>query len=89
MNQKFRKASFYKHYFEEFYVKLNLKVQKKIIWTINLIEELDQVPEKYLKHLEDTDGSYEIRVQLGSDIYRIFSFFDEGKLIVVINGFQK
>jgi len=42
-----------------------------------------------LKHLESTDGLYEIRVQLGSDIFRIFCFFDEGKLIVLVNGFQK
>jgi phage-related protein len=39
--------------------------------------------------LENTDGLYEIRVQIGNDIFRIFSFFDEGKLIVLANGFQK
>jgi phage-related protein len=47
------------------------------------------VPEEYLKHMEGTDGLYEIRVQIGSDIFRIFCFFDEGKLIVLANGFQK
>ena len=47
------------------------------------------MPEDYLKHLEGTDGLYEIRVQIGSDIFRIFCFFDEGKLIVLANGFQK
>lgn len=47
------------------------------------------MPEDYLKHLKGTDGLYEIRVQLGSDIFRIFCFFDEGKLIVLANGFQK
>jgi len=47
------------------------------------------VPEDYLKHLEGTDGLYEIRVQQGSDIFRIFCFFDEGKLVVLANGFQK
>jgi phage-related protein len=39
--------------------------------------------------LETTNGLYEIRVKQGSDIFRIFSFFDEGKLIVLANGFQK
>ena len=39
--------------------------------------------------MENTDGLYEIRVQIGNDIFRIFSFFDEGKLIVLANGFQK
>ena len=32
---------------------------------------------------------YEIRVQVGSDIFRIFCFFDEGQLVVIANGFQK
>ena len=54
-----------------------------------MIEQLDTVPETYLKHLEGTEGLYEIRVQQGSDIFRIFCFFDEGKLVVLINGFQK
>ena len=36
-----------------------------------------------------TDGIYEIRVSSGSDIFRIFCFFDEGKLVILINGFQK
>jgi phage-related protein len=54
-----------------------------------LIEELQKVPEIYLKHIEDTDGLFEIRVQQGSDIFRIFCFFDQGKLIVLANGFHK
>lgn len=54
-----------------------------------MIEDLQQVPETYLKYLEGTDGLYEIRVQQGSDIFRIFCFFDKGKLIVVTSGFQK
>jgi len=48
-----------------------------------------QIPETYLKHLEGTEGLYEIRIQLGSDIFRIFCFFDEGKLVVLANGFHK
>ena len=39
--------------------------------------------------MEGTEWLYEIRVQQGSDIFRIFCFFDEGKLIVLANGFQK
>lgn len=86
---KVRTVITYKGYFEEFFIKQKSKVQDKIIWTLDLIEELPRVPETYLKHLENTDGLYEIRVKLGSDIYRIFCFFDEGKLVVLANGFQK
>lgn len=54
-----------------------------------MIEELKTVPETYLKHLKGTDGLYEVRVQVGNDIFRIFCFFDQGQLIILINGFQK
>jgi len=64
-------------------------VKDKIIWTFDLIEELARVPETYLKHIENTDGLFEIRVQQGSDIFRIFCFFDQGQLVVLANGFQK
>ncbi len=58
-------------------------------WTLELIEDLQRVPETYLKHIENTDGLYEIRVQQASDIFRIFCFFDQEKLVVLTNGFQK
>ena len=64
-------------------------MRDKIIWTIWIIEHLQQVPEEYLKHLEGTDGLYEMRIQQGSDIFRIFCFFDEGQLVVLANGYQK
>lgn len=88
-NQKHRRVAFYKNYFQDFFGKQNKKVKAKIIWTFDLIEELQRVPETYLKHIENTDGLYEIRVQLGSDIFRIFCFFDRGQLVVLANGFQK
>ena len=88
-NEKIRTVFLYKDYFTDFYDKQKQKVKDKIIWTFKLIETIKQVPEDYLKYLEGTDGLYEIRVQQGSDIFRIFCFFDEGKLIVLANGFQK
>ena len=56
---------------------------------MNLIRVTRQVPEKYFKHLEGTKGLYEIRVEVGSNIFRIFAFFDKGNLVVLGNGFQK
>ena len=88
-NEKIRTVFLYKNYFTDFYIKQKQKVKDKIIWTLKLIETIKQVPEDYLKYLEGTDGLYEIRVQQGSDIFRVFCFFDEGKLIVLANGFQK
>jgi phage-related protein len=54
-----------------------------------LIEKLLRIPETYLKNIEGTDGFYEIRVQSGSDIFRIFCFIDQGQLVVLANGYQK
>ena len=88
-NQKVRTVFIYKDYFTEFYEKQRQKVKDKIIWTLRLVESINQVPQDYLRHIEGTDGLYEIRVQSGSDIFRIFCFFDEGKLVVLANGFHK
>ncbi|MCO5240469.1 MAG: type II toxin-antitoxin system RelE/ParE family toxin [Chitinophagaceae bacterium] len=79
----------YKRYFLDFYKHLDDSVQRKIEWTLNLIRVTRQVPEKYFKHVEGAKGLYEIRVEVGSNIFRIFSFFDEGNLVVLGNGFQK
>ena len=88
-NKKYRKIAFFKNYFQEFFDKQSKKVKAKIVWTFELVEDLQRVPETYLKHIESTDGLYEIRVQLGSDIFRIFCFFDQGQLVILVNGFQK
>ena len=86
---KKRTIIFYKDYFKEFFIKQRPKVKEKIVWTFDLIEGLQQIPEIYFKHLEGIEGLYEIRVQQGSDTFRIFCFFDEGKLVVLTSGFQK
>lgn len=87
--KKKRTVFLYKDYFTDFYLKQRQKVKDKIIWTFRLIETQQKVPEDYLKHLEGTDGLYEIRVQLGNGFFRIFCFFDEGNIVVLANGFQK
>lgn len=84
-----RQVIAYKDYFLSFYKEQPDNVQRKIEWTLNLIRVTRQVPEKYFKHMEGTKGLYEVRIEVGSNIYRIFSFFDKGNLVVLSNGFQK
>lgn len=86
---KIRQVIAYKNYFEDFLKKQNRKVQDKIYKILEAIETLEYVPERYLKHLKGTDGLYEARIQLGSNIWRVFCFFDKGKLVILLNGFQK
>ena len=75
--------------FWDFFNKQTQKVQARILWTIRLIRDIQLVPQTYLKHMEGSDGLYEIRVSSGNNIFRIFCFFDEGQLVILLNGFQK
>ena len=61
----------------------------KIQYVFELIKQVDRVPEKFLKQITGTNGLYEIRIEYQSNIYRIFSCFDDGLLVVLFNGFQK
>ena len=36
-----------------------------------------------------TDGLFEVRIEVKSNIFRIFTFFDKGNLVVLGNGIQK
>ena len=56
---------------------------------MQLIATIEMVPAKFFKHIAGTNGLYEIRVEVGSDIFRVFCFFDKGQLIILVNGFQK
>jgi phage-related protein len=84
-----RKLIFYKNYFEEFFYSLPDKVQDKIDYVLFLITITDRIPRKFFEHVTGTDGLFEIRIEFESNIYRIFCCFDEGKLVVLFNGFQK
>jgi len=87
--KKYRSVIFYKDYFESFFIKQRKPVKDKILWTLELIEDIQKIPETYLKHIKNTDGLYEIRVQQGNDIFRIFCFFAQRRMIILMNGFQK
>lgn len=82
-------VTLYKNYFTDFFEKQKQKVKDKILWIFRIIETQKHIPTDYFEHMTGTDGLYEIRVKQGSDIFRIFCFFEEGKLIVLANGFQK
>ncbi|MAQ40681.1 MAG: addiction module toxin RelE [Mesonia sp.] len=79
----------YKHYFEEFLLAQPNKVQDKIYKVIEIIETYERVPSNYLKALKGTYRLYEARIKLSSNIWRVFCFFDKGKLVILLNGFQK
>lgn len=86
---KYREVILYKDYFEDFFKQQSRKVQDKIIKVLDILETVERVPITYLRYVEGTNGLFEIRVQLGSDIFRIFCCFDGNKLVVLFSGFQK
>lgn len=86
---KIREIIAYKNHFEDFLIEQPTRVQDKIFRILEAIETLERIPTTYLKLLAGTKGLYEARIQLGSDIWRVFCFFDSGKLVILLNGFQK
>ena len=84
-----REIRFFKHYFNEFYVAQSEKVRRKIAQTLVWLQTLDRLPTSILKSIEGKKGLFEIRVEFGGDIFRIFCCSDEGSLVILFNGFQK
>jgi phage-related protein len=84
-----RQIVFYENHFMEFFLAQQPAVQEKIEFVLSLVRQVERVPQKFLKHIEGADGIFEIRIELGSNIFRVFCCFDEGHLVVLFNGFQK
>ena len=86
---KYREVITYKEYFDDFFKKQSRKVQDKIIKVLDILENVERVPITYLKYIEGTNCLFEVRVQFGNDIFRIFCCFDGNRLVVLFSGFQK
>ena len=84
-----RQIIFHKHYFQDFYLEVDDSVKEKIGYVFHVIKTVAIVSKKFLRHIDGSDGLYEIRIEVGSDIYRIFCCFDRGNLVVLFNVFQK
>ena len=74
---------------DEFLDSLTGKQAQKVLWVLQVIEELDVIPRQYFKKLVDSDDIWEVRIQFGNDIFRLLGFFDGGTLIILTNGFAK
>jgi phage-related protein len=74
---------------EEFLDTLSDRQVEKILWVLRLVKSLDPVPKQYFKLLPNTEGIWEVRVQLGNDIFRLLGFWAGSQLIVLTHGFAK
>lgn len=77
----------YGGHFESFISGLSPDQRKKIHYGLLLLKKLDRIPQKYVKHIRD--GIYELRTEYAGNIFRTFFFFDQGNIVVLLNGFQK
>lgn len=84
-----RKVIVYENHFKEFRKTLDRETLKKLYQVLTLIMVVKVIPVKYLKSIEGRKGLFEIRVEQGNNIYRVFCCFDEGNLVILFNGFQK
>jgi phage-related protein len=74
---------------EDFFDSLSGKVAQKVAWVLSLVEDLDVVPSTYFKKLVNTEEIWECRIQLGSNAYRIFCFFNGNSVVVLTHGLIK
>ena len=87
--EKIRTIKLFKNYYKEFYVSQAQKVRDKINFVLKMVETQQIIPKKFFRFIEGSDGIYEIRVEIESNIYRIFCCLDGGAVVVLFHGFQK
>jgi len=84
-----RQLIYYKNYYKEFFEQQTEKVKDKFDYVLYLVTVAERIPKKFFQYMEGTDGLFEIKIEFESNIYRVFCCFDEGKVVVLFNGFQK
>lgn len=85
--KKERKIQAYGSYFQEFLSSIGDDVKKKVFYVLDMLKTGEMISEKFVKKLRD--DIYELRVKVGSNIYRVFFIFDKGNIVVLFHGFQK
>ena len=84
-----RRVVVFEDHFREFRKTLDREALKKLYQVLTLVMMVEVIPAKFLKAVEGKRGLFEIRVEQGNNIFRVFCCFDEGDLVILFNGFQK
>jgi len=72
----------------EFLLGLDTKMRAKLLNTISILQDNGhELREPYSKHL--SEGIFELRAKVGSDITRVLYFFYVDRHIILTNGFVK
>lgn len=79
----------FENHFKEFRRTLDRESLKKLYQVLTLIMMVDVIPAKFIRAIEGRKGLFEIRIEQGNNIYRVFCCFDDGNLVILFNGFHK
>lgn len=79
----------YKEYFKDFKRTVSQQVIDKFYEIFLYIMTIEVIPSIYFRSIEGVKGLFEIRVEEGGNIYRVFCCLDEGNLVILFNAFQK
>mgnify|MGYP003536262294 CR=1 FL=1 len=74
---------------QDFLDSLSGEQAQKVTWVLQLIEDLEVIPVQYFKKLVNTDDLWEIRVQVGSNAFRLLGFLEGNRVAILNHAFQK
>ena len=74
---------------EEFLDSLTGKQAQKVLWVLRLIEDLEIIPKQYFKKLTGYRNLWEVRIQLGNDIFRLLGFLENENLLILTHAITK
>ena len=77
----------YGSYYDDFMNTLTVSERRKVHYILDLLATEDRISTKFVKYIKDE--LYELRALYNGNIYRVFFIFDEGRIVVLFNGFQK
>ena len=86
--EQIRTIVYFKQHFKKFYNQQSKKVAEKIDLGLYYLQYTKQIPSRYIGSTKKPNLFY-LRIKQGSNIYRVFFCFDEGQIVVLMNGFTK
>ena len=84
-----RKIIYFRNYYWDFFNLQTEEVKNKIDYVLFLVTVAEKIPKKFFTKITGYNGLFEIRIEFENNIFRIFCCFDEGNLIILLNGFRK
>lgn len=74
---------------EDFLDSLTEEQAQKVTWVLQLIEDLERIPVQYFKKLINTSDLWEVRVQIGNNVFRLLGFLEGDRVVILNHAFQK